>query len=410
MTVRFFRAGLLVLVVLTVLVRCPSGYRAVLYSNKAILENLGTNVFSRGYTEILKKATGLKDRVEELNSPARDAGLTTAQLTELRSAWKSLNQSIRRLDWVQFGPAFDDLLFDQLDSWPRKVIPCYRPTMACTGSGSLEERISAGEVPTVSDFSTLGVVYKGNKIIGYLLYVAADNSRDAQSVATGLRQERWDYLLGAVTDLERGAAVLRDSWRKFLPTYAQDEPGPYDTPAEGISESVSQFLFALDLIRTRKLEMVLDFTAHPLPSGESISEENSRFNIGKLEFPFGRTSLADLRETLIGARALYQGEWPGKRPGPGLDEIVRVVAPAVDKRTEEALASVFNALDRVEDKYADLYTAFQQEEELLRDPNRESGSLLYQLEKRTRELEDLARSELVTATGANPGVSGNDGD
>jgi len=343
------------------------------YDRQAVLRGLTRDVIVPTYAGLADNTVTLQDACSALR-----AAPSAETLARARRAYESARARLKTSEAFAFGPIEDlALTAGAIDSWPADRD---KLEAVVTGPGAVDP----------ARVGTLGANQRGFPALEHLLYdsVAGDAAVLARftDAATGAR--RAALTESVAIDLAGKCRAVASAW-DLQAGYGRDlaEAGlagtTFRTQSEGIDKVATGLVYVTELMVMRKLAGPLGVEVGGAP--QPALEEAARSDL----------SLADLRDNLLGIRAIYEGSL-GAGSGSGLAGPVRTLNPGVAARFEQALASALAAVDAVPPPFR---VALVQ--------NRASLEALYQS---VRTLKQLIVTELAGTLGASLGFGYSDTD
>ncbi|SFN61551.1 hypothetical protein SAMN04488519_101151 [Algoriphagus ornithinivorans] len=160
---------------------------------KPLLENLADQVIIPGYTQLNTEVTGMNSSITAfLNDPS------PATLGNARSAFIKAYVAWQKVEFFDFGPAFDQTLRAQVNTFP-------------TDNFAIDNAIATGNIQLQSLSNNNK---KGFPAIDYLLY--GDNKSDANIIAdfttNANASTRKEYLKASIEDMQTLVSRVSVAW------------------------------------------------------------------------------------------------------------------------------------------------------------------------------------------------------
>ena len=311
---------------------------------RAILENEARSVLQATYQNLAVEADTLRARVDTfaavpLGADSLDAAREDA-LAAARAVWRNAHRP-----WAQSAPlrlgrvAGTPSVEGGLDAWPADA----EGIQAVTGGSApiTAERVAAFDGGTPAR--------KGFHAIEFLLFGAGEEKPPA-----AFTPREQDYLVAAATALTDRTQALLGAWSGndgaavALANAGRDGSG-YATPQAALDTLAQSLVLVAGAVGTR-LGVALADSASTGPLRRYVESACSE------------SALLDLRNALRGIRHVYTGDYDG-REGPGLDEIVQDVRPALDEKIRRRIARAITRLNDLRDRSGSVRAARADEQE-----------------------------------------------
>lgn len=329
-------------------------------SRPAMLRDLAAKVIAPAYQDLAAKSLALANAVEALaRDPDRKA------LEQARQAWLTALLAARTLQAFQLGPVVEREYASVFYYW--QVLPV-----------RIEAVLESSRAFDKSLVDELGATSKGFFALEYLLF-GRTNAEPAVDALTSLAasERRRVYTLALARDIESKARQLATDWKRADPDGAAAKfvSAGQDT----INALVNQLAMTIETIAENRINFVL-----------SLPQPVSR-QFDRIEASHSGSSLQGVLAMLEGVRRIYQGG-----EGTGLDDALRALNAALEKRVREQFDAALAAIQAVG---APLETAVVQHR-----------AALEKAYEATRSLEILFKVDLPSALGVTITFNSTDGD
>ena len=273
------------------------------------------------------RATDASAEAMRVAVKALEAAPTAANLTTAQASWRAARKSWSRGEAFRFGPVKEKGISGAIDFWPARA-------------ETNEKAITTGAEPfTVAAVDQLGSNARGFRAIEYVLFdsAAGDAAVLAKLTTDASAKRRLGYLAAVAEHLEGKTAELLAAWEPSGGNFARElsEAGSgavlFPSAKSAVDQLVNSTTFALDLVTGDKIGK-----PYGTKTGGVAAPDQE-------ESPRSDNSLADMLDTLDGARNIYSGTYEGA-PGSGLSELVRLKNPALDDRMSAAFESNKSAI------------------------------------------------------------------
>lgn len=315
------------------------------FTRRALLEDVASCVTTRT-AELATTTAALRDATAA-------AGADPSALEDAREAWRATMAALQQLEPMQVGPAAIKTqlggrgLRDQMYAWPL-VSPC----------GVSEMLLASGwESP---DFDEALINVRGLATAEQLLFAPdagngcdADHPMNAEGTWAALGDEeiaarRLAYARAVTEDVDRHAVALRDAWAPS----GEDFAGELGRAGDG-SRTFSREALALNAISDALF--YVEYATKDLkvarPAGLTGCDAASCPEL--VESPWAGTSVAHLRDDLLGFRAIFDGCTEGAL---GFDDYLTAAgAPDLAASLHTGIDEAVAAVDAIEE--ADLAAA-----------------------------------------------------
>jgi predicted lipoprotein len=282
-----------------------------------MLENMAQNLIIPAYTDLQTRVGALGSSAESFTqNPTMNA------LQALQAAWQAAYSSWQYANAYNFGPAGEAgvrrSLLEEVGTFPV--------------SGEKIEAAIAGS-PNFNDFNRDA---RGFLAVEYLIF--GTNESEADLVAAFASQNRKDFLLGAVADIDRRIAEVLSAWNGG---YASEFTQNRGTDV-GSSTSMlyNEFVKSFESAKNFKLG---------LPLGRRPGQTQAEPQL--VEAWYSGTSTTMLKEHLQAIERIWQGRGGQGQNGPGFREYLESVegGPALIEATEAQMTAVRAALEALPD-------------------------------------------------------------
>lgn len=264
------------------------------------------------------RATDASARAMRVAVKALEDAPSAATLGAAQTSWRAARRSWSRGEAFRFGPVKEMGIADAID---------YRPARPVT----IEKVVTGTDPLTASSIELLGSNARGFRGLEYVLFdsVAGDTAVLAKLTTDASAKRRLTYASAVTEHLAGKIAELLAAWEPSGGNFAREltEAGSgavlFPSAKSAVDQIVNSTAFALDLVTGTKLGR-----PYGTKSGGVAAPDQE-------ESPLSDNSLADMLDTLDGARNVYAGTYEGA-PGRGLAELVRAKNPALDERMSSA--------------------------------------------------------------------------
>lgn len=265
---------------------------------------------------------------------------SVSSLKSVREAWSSARSPLKQGDAFAFGP-YADLplrIGPKLDTWPARV-------------SSIESFVSDGAPYGVEEVQSFGARAKGFPAVEYLLWGDAQGADQPDSILIANLSEgdagkaRCQALIGLSKDLAVQAAALRDAWLPdggdFRSEVVDAGQGSltFGSLRESVTEVFNRSLFAADIARSEKVGK---------PAGKQGTGEMGAPMPDLVESRFAHRSKQDLRDTLDGIRAVFQGTRDKSMHAYSFEAQIRLRDAALADDVLSTLGDAEAAIDAIE--------------------------------------------------------------
>lgn len=309
----FFLAVSLVLLPL-LLIGCDSGGSAqeeVTLSDfdvDAILQQAAGNI-SATYTELESKAQTLEDEVKDLQNNA-----TAQNLREAQQAWVAARNPWEASEGFLFGPVATDGLDPALDSWP-------------VDETTIQNILNGNEdVSSTSVVEGFDDTAHGFHTIEFFLF-----GPNGDRSASELSGRNLQYLITATEVLHGDTEELVSAWEEGAQYRSNFVSG--SGPFSGKKASLQQLAEGLNII------------ADEVGAGKIGTPLNEQ-SIQSIESKYSENSFSDYASNMRSIKRIYTGDALG-RTGPGLDTIVKEVAPTAHDTLMSQINDAISTLEEL---------------------------------------------------------------
>jgi len=277
------------------------------FDTDAILQQAAGNIFST-YADLESKAQTLEDEVKDLQDNA-----TPENLEEAQQAWVEARNPWEASEGFLFGPVATDGLDPALDSWPVDETTIQN---ILDGNEDLTDKsVVEGFDDTAHGFHT----------IEFFLF-GPDGNRSASE----LSGRNLQYLITATEVLHGDTEELANAWdegAQFRSDFTSGS-GPYS----GKKASLQQLAEGLNII------------ANEVGAGKIGTPLNEQ-SIQSIESKYSENSFSDYASNMRSIKGIYTGD-ALDRSGPGLDTIVKEIAPDAH---DTLMSQIDDAISTLED-------------------------------------------------------------
>ncbi|MBE9077355.1 peptidase M75 [Romeria aff. gracilis LEGE 07310] len=287
------------------------------FADREVIAGFTNRVVVPKYEQFEAAAQELATSLDQFANAPSEASLTAA-----REAWLEARSVWERTESFAFGPA-GSLGYDAaLDTWP-------------VNETDIQQVLASDEPLTAEQVAQLPDSQKGMHTIEYLLF-GLENDKSLDQFSDRDRA----YLQALGQDLSRVSSALLESWQVGIngqPPYreviaqAGENNTVYPTLPAGAQEMVTGLIESLNEVAAEKIGVPL--------------EEQDPVN---LESRFSHNTLADLKNNVIGARAVYYGQAGAETAA--ADSLSRYVAQrdaAADEQIQAEFEAAIAALEAV---------------------------------------------------------------
>ena len=306
---RSFSLGALLGLVALVLAPACSNSSESAADAKPVLVDLTNNVMLPTLRAVDASAGTLLAATKALEAAPSADTLAAAQ-----SAWRAARKAWHESEAFRFGPVKSKDITSAVDFWPAR--------------GETIDKLLAGQDPlTAASVEALGANARGYQGLEYVLFdSAAGNAAVLLRLTTDpLAKRRLAYASAVAEHVKGKTGELLAAWEPASGNFAREitEAGSgavlFTSGKAAVDQIVNSTVFAVDLVTGTKLGKPSGTKSggSPLPDQE--------------ESPRSDNSLADMLDTLDGARSVYTGAF-GPTDGKGISDLVRAKNPALDDR------------------------------------------------------------------------------
>jgi uncharacterized protein len=301
--------SLSVLLALVVAPACSTTPASSAADAKPVLTDLTNDVILPTYRAADASAEQLRVATKGLESAPSAATLAAAQ-----AAWRAARKVWHQAEAFRFGPVTTKKITDAIDFWPAR--------------GDTIEGVVNGKDPiTAASFEALGANAKGFQALEYLLFdsTAGDAAVLQRFTTDPPAVRRRTYAVTAAEHLKGKTAELLAAWDPAGGNFAREitEAGTgatlFPSGKSAVDQLVNSVVFSVDLVTGTKIGKPSGTKSggNPLPDQE--------------ESPRSDNSIADMLDTLEGARSVYMGDYGGV-DGKGISDLIRAKNAALDAR------------------------------------------------------------------------------
>jgi uncharacterized iron-regulated protein len=278
------------------------------FDTDAILQQAAGNIYGT-YTELESKAQTLEDEVKDLqNNP------TAQNLSEAQQAWVAARNPWEASEGFLFGPVATEGLDPALDSWPVDET-------AIKGHLNSNEDLTNPEVVEGFDDTAHGF-----HTVEFFLFGPNGN----RSVSD-LEGRMLDYLITATEVLHGDTEELAGAWEEGAQFRSDFTSG--SGPFSGKKASLQQLAEGLNII------------ADEVGAGKIGTPLNEQ-SIQSIESKYSENSFSDYASNIRSVKRIYTGD-ALDRTGPGLDTIVKEVAPEAHDTLMSQINDAISALEQL---------------------------------------------------------------
>lgn len=274
-----------------------------------VIQNYARNVIFNTYTDLAEQTKLLRAAIIELQLDT-----TAKSLNQAQNAWRSARRPWEQSEAFLFGPVDTQGIDPSLDSWP-------------INATDIQNVVSSDTPLTMETVSAFDPSLKGFHVIEYLLF---GNSND--KTASELTARELTYLNATVNALLNDMQALADAWNpnggNFLSEFSKAGAGSttYPSLASAVQEMIEGRVGIADEVGTGKL-------SKPLAGRDPTLVESQ----------FSANSRTDFINNIRGLQNVYTGTYLLSE-GPGLNDLVRSVNPALDEAINSQIEKTIAAL------------------------------------------------------------------
>jgi uncharacterized protein len=340
---------------------------------KPALLDLTNGVILPTYRASATSAEALQVATKALESAPSQTTLTAAQ-----TAWRAARKIWHQSEAFRFGPVKTKEITSAIDFWPAR-------------GDTIDAFINGATPITAASFEALGANARGFQALEYVLFDSAvgDAAVLARLTTDPSAKRRLLYAVTAAAHLAGKTAELYAAWDPARGNFAREitEAGSgavlFPSGKAAVDQLVNSMIFSVDLVTGTKLGKPYGTKSggNPLPDQE--------------ESPRSDNSLADMLDTLEGARSIYTGAYGGA-DGKGVGDLVRAKNPALDDRVLAAMDDTKAKISAIPPPFRTAITA-----------QRPAVEAAYQA---TRLLKNTLSTEVATTLATTLQFNDNDGD
>lgn len=357
------------------------------FSNQEILENIGQKLIPAAYLDVLNASVALQQAASDYQ-----ANPVTGNLQLLRQRWQTTAKKIKGVEGVYFGPSGSLFLDANLDPGMRGYSVCNRTSDCAT---SVDSIIAGSSTISAATVGNQGAGVRGITAIEYLIFDDGAGSSSLTDVTSALTGRRLQYLVAACDDLVHTAGQLYNNWDPAGLDYGRQiaragaGSNVYSRQLDAISAIISALLTISENVQDTKIGFPAGLSAK---SGGSTHPDS-------VEYPYSNASLNAIESSILSLRLIYTGSEDPEEKAAGLDDLVAAQNPDLNEDIKNQIEKILKRVSEIRTNSGTLRTAIA--------GNPASVNSLY---NEVRDLRILLATDLVSSTGASPGVGTNDGD
>ncbi|MCB1138051.1 MAG: imelysin family protein [Leptospiraceae bacterium] len=356
-------------------------------SNQEILENIGQKLIPAAYLDVLNASVSLEQAATTFQ-----ASPGTANLQVLRDRWLATAKKIKEVEGVYFGPSGSLFLDANLDPGMRGYSVCNRTSDCAT---SVDSIIAGASTISTTSVGNQGVGVRGITAIEYLIFDDGSGNSSLSNVSAALTGRRLQYLVAACGDLVNTAGQLYNNWdpagQNFGRQIARAGAGSnvYSRQLDAISAIISALLTISENLQDTKIGF---------PAGLS-AKSGGTTHPDSVEYPYSNASLEAIEASVLALRLIYTGSEDPEERAAGLDDLVAAQNPDLNEDIKNQIEKVLERVSEIRNASGTLRAAIAG-----------NPASVTSLHNEVRNLRILLATDLVSSTGASPGVGTNDGD
>ena len=332
-------------------------------SDREVLISLTDDIIVPAYQELERESYILRQSVDSLCSAPSAASLNMA-----RQSWRTARAAWMRSEAMWFGPVMDRRSTSLLDWSP-------------TDTASIEQSLIDGPPSTPDEVrSVIGSDRRGFGAMEYLLF---GNDAFAESSAP---PSACPYLLALTVVTQGETKAILSEWTHGLEDrppfghFFSDRASVSMLPSAAVADVVrTQFFLIRDIVDVR---LAAAMGLRDQPADLSVIPGNAVDN-----------GLQDIRNELLGMRAIYQGSGT---EGVGISHLVSQLSEDTDTRLRGQFDAAFAALDAINGPF--------------RDAVAQPTPRMQTLYERLSDVQRTIGTEVVSLLGVSIGFTDTDGD
>lgn len=189
------------------------------YDQKAFLTNIGENVITPRYENLVNKLTDLEKKASTFSTTP-----SSSELQNLKTSFLSTYEQFQSCAMFDFGPAEGSKNLNRFNIYP-------------VNSNTIESNISSG---TYNFESANQIDTKGFPAIDYLLY----HSDESTIVSEFTTENRKTYLKDIITDLKKEVEIISNSWKSTYTSSFISNTG--NSAGSSVALLVNQFNYSFE--------------------------------------------------------------------------------------------------------------------------------------------------------------------
>ena len=350
----------MVVVLLAILGGCGSNSGP---SDRDVLISLTDQVIVPAYQQLAEESSLLEQSVVVLCSAP-----TAASLESARESWHAARGAWMRTEAMPFGPVMDRRSTSLLDWSP-------------TDTHGMDRILAEGAPGTPEEVrDVLGSNRRGFGAIEYLLFTnnSLANSSSASSICP--------YLVSLVGVANGEAGAILQEWTNAL----EDRPPFGDFFSDRASVSMLPSAAVADVVRTQFF-LIRDIVDVRLAAAMGLRDQPADLSV--IPGNAADNGLQDIRNELLGMRAIYQGSGT---EGVGISHLVSQLSEDTDTRLRGQFDAAFAALDAINGPF--------------RDAVAQPTPRMQTLYERLSDVQRTIGTEVVSLLGVSIGFTDTDGD
>lgn len=281
------------------------------YDREAMVANYAENLIIPAYSAFLEKTDAMNAAIA-----AFAATPTTETLAAARTAYQNAYLAWQNVSTYEFGPADDQLLRTNLNTYP-------------TDAAEIERNIAA---TSYNLQAAANLDAKGFPALDYLLYGAGTEAAVVDQYTSGANAgKRKQYLQDVSSLVKQRVEAVQSGWTTgdYATTF-KNSPGT--AVGSAIGSLVNELNYEIDLTKRAKVGI----PSGRFTSGAALPEQ--------VEAYYSRTSLELLKQAIRAQKAIFMGQTATGTNGPGLDDYLdHVQAPYENGLLSDAIEAQFDA-------------------------------------------------------------------
>jgi putative iron-regulated protein len=296
-------------------------------SKADVITNISQNVIMKTYADFGRSTQSLKTAVAALLAQPSQARLEAAQKN-----WRDARRAYELSEGFLFGP-MDSLGIDpMIDTWPLNLKDM---KIILNGQNAIDADVLRGLPPGLMGFHAIEYILFGEGVISNTKDISLLTEREKQYLraTTELLDEQVSSLLTAWTT---NADPENEQSLPYITIISQ--PGPNNPSYSTELAVVLEFANGISGIVAEAGKAKL-----PDATGQTPSEANPRLE----ESPFSWNSINDFTSNVDSVLNVYTGSLNGVKTGPGLEELVAQIDPALAVRAKNQMIQSRQAIQDI---------------------------------------------------------------